>query len=187
MAPANRTQRHRMPYETRNVTAKPNRSHLSCQIREYLCLIRLLPQPQPQPQPHSQSLRALCSQHVPLLVELCTALIEARGLDSIGIYRVPGNATALALIQEEFAQVCASSVLCPHLRTRLSHTPRHSFLLHTLHTFRFVYVLLSSVFSPLSTTLDCREASLCSRFVTCIMTRPFVLACIRYLLYSFAS
>ena len=64
--------------------------------------------------------RALCShsQHVPLLVELCTALIEARGLDSIGIYRVPGNATALALIQEEFAQVrSAQHRTQPHTST----------------------------------------------------------------------
>ena len=32
---------------------------------------------------------------MPRLVELCTALVEERGLDSEGIYRVPGNSAAI--------------------------------------------------------------------------------------------
>ena len=32
---------------------------------------------------------------VPRIVELCTALVEERGLDSEGIYRVPGNNAAI--------------------------------------------------------------------------------------------
>ena len=156
-----------LPQTTRNAierhvkrqNAKHRQSLLSCLIREYFCRIRLQPQPQPQPQCQSLSRRALCLQHLPLLVELCTALIEARGLDSIGIYRVPGNATAIALIQEEFAQVRAASVLSPHLLTRISQTPRHSLALRTSHTFRFVYVLRRStviVFCLLSTLYNTR-------------------------------
>ncbi|KAG8230304.1 hypothetical protein J437_LFUL008496, partial [Ladona fulva] len=37
---------------------------------------------------------------VPLLVELCTSIVEARGLDIIGIYRVPGNTAAVASLTE---------------------------------------------------------------------------------------
>ena len=37
---------------------------------------------------------------MPLLVELCTGIVEARGLDVIGIYRVPGNTAAIASLTE---------------------------------------------------------------------------------------
>ncbi|KAE8744298.1 hypothetical protein FOCC_FOCC009021, partial [Frankliniella occidentalis] len=37
---------------------------------------------------------------VPLLVELCTSIVEARGLEVIGIYRVPGNTAAVASLTE---------------------------------------------------------------------------------------
>ncbi|XP_071445903.1 rho GTPase-activating protein 21 [Hetaerina americana] len=39
-------------------------------------------------------------EYVPLLVELCTSIVEARGLDIIGIYRVPGNTAAVASLTE---------------------------------------------------------------------------------------
>ena len=38
---------------------------------------------------------------MPLIVELCTRIVEARGVDSVGVYRVPGNSVALSRMQEE--------------------------------------------------------------------------------------
>ncbi|PNF34874.1 hypothetical protein B7P43_G03117, partial [Cryptotermes secundus] len=40
------------------------------------------------------------SEFVPLLVELCTHIVEMRGLDIIGIYRVPGNTAAVTSLSE---------------------------------------------------------------------------------------
>ena len=34
-------------------------------------------------------------------MELCTRIVEARGLDVIGVYRVPGNSVAVSHMQEE--------------------------------------------------------------------------------------
>lgn len=39
-------------------------------------------------------------EFVPLLVELCTGIVEERGLDIIGIYRVPGNTAAVTSLTE---------------------------------------------------------------------------------------
>ncbi|XP_029037342.2 uncharacterized protein LOC114873310 isoform X3 [Osmia bicornis bicornis] len=36
------------------------------------------------------------SEYVPLIVEMCTSIVEARGLEVIGIYRVPGNTAAIS-------------------------------------------------------------------------------------------
>ncbi|XP_028327727.1 LOW QUALITY PROTEIN: rho GTPase-activating protein 21-A [Gouania willdenowi] len=38
---------------------------------------------------------------VPLIVEVCCQVVEGRGLDYTGIYRVPGNKTAISNMQEE--------------------------------------------------------------------------------------
>lgn len=38
--------------------------------------------------------------HVPLLVTRCTAIVEALGLDIVGIYRVPGNKAAIAALTD---------------------------------------------------------------------------------------
>ncbi|RUS82921.1 hypothetical protein EGW08_009305, partial [Elysia chlorotica] len=46
------------------------------------------------PSPHNQ--------FVPLIVELCTRIVEARGLEVIGVYRVPGNSAAINALTEEF-------------------------------------------------------------------------------------
>ncbi|GFS02099.1 rho GTPase-activating protein 21 [Elysia marginata] len=46
------------------------------------------------PSPHNQ--------YVPLIVELCTRIVEARGLEVIGVYRVPGNSAAINALTEEF-------------------------------------------------------------------------------------
>jgi len=39
-------------------------------------------------------------KHVPLVVEVCIGNIEAHGLDSQGIYRIPGNAGVVHQLQE---------------------------------------------------------------------------------------
>ncbi|XP_074659010.1 rho GTPase-activating protein 21-like isoform X2 [Tubulanus polymorphus] len=44
---------------------------------------------------------AACNEMVPLVVELCTTIIEAKALEYVGLYRVPGNSTAVAMLQEE--------------------------------------------------------------------------------------
>ena len=38
------------------------------------------------------------NQYVPAVVELCVAVIEARGLDTVGVYRVPGNNAAVTAL-----------------------------------------------------------------------------------------
>lgn len=43
----------------------------------------------------------LSFQYVPLIVDVCCKLVEERGLENTGIYRVPGNNAAIASMQEE--------------------------------------------------------------------------------------
>ncbi|KAF3421563.1 hypothetical protein E2986_05620 [Frieseomelitta varia] len=40
------------------------------------------------------------SEYVPLIVEMCTSIVEARGLEVIGIYRVPGNTAAISQLTD---------------------------------------------------------------------------------------
>lgn len=40
-------------------------------------------------------------QFVPLIVEVCCQVLEERGLEYTGIYRVPGNNAAISSMQEE--------------------------------------------------------------------------------------
>lgn len=42
-----------------------------------------------------------CLQFVPLIVEVCCNLVEERGLEYTGIYRVPGNNAAISNMQDE--------------------------------------------------------------------------------------
>ncbi|XP_058499663.1 rho GTPase-activating protein 21 isoform X2 [Solea solea] len=44
---------------------------------------------------------ALCNRFVPLIVEVCCNVVEERGLEYTGIYRVPGNNAAISSMQEE--------------------------------------------------------------------------------------
>ncbi|KAM4027707.1 rho GTPase-activating protein 21 isoform 5-T5 [Anomaloglossus baeobatrachus] len=44
---------------------------------------------------------AQTNKFVPLIVDICCKLIEERGLENTGIYRVPGNNAAIASMQEE--------------------------------------------------------------------------------------
>lgn len=39
--------------------------------------------------------RSSLSENIPLIVELCIGIVEARGLESVGVYRVPGNSVAV--------------------------------------------------------------------------------------------
>ncbi|XP_078702645.1 rho GTPase-activating protein 23-like isoform X2 [Branchiostoma floridae x Branchiostoma belcheri] len=41
------------------------------------------------------------NEYVPLIVELCCTIVEAKGLEVIGIYRIPGNSSGVAHLQEE--------------------------------------------------------------------------------------
>ncbi|KAG8443271.1 hypothetical protein GDO86_011901 [Hymenochirus boettgeri] len=41
------------------------------------------------------------NKYVPLIVDVCCKLVEERGLESTGIYRVPGNNAAISSMQEE--------------------------------------------------------------------------------------
>lgn len=43
----------------------------------------------------------ILSQFVPLIVEVCCKVLEERGLEYTGIYRVPGNNAAISSMQEE--------------------------------------------------------------------------------------
>lgn len=40
-------------------------------------------------------------QYIPLIVDICCKLVEERGLEYTGIYRVPGNNAAISSMQEE--------------------------------------------------------------------------------------
>ncbi|XP_029169720.1 rho GTPase-activating protein 23 isoform X2 [Nylanderia fulva] len=40
------------------------------------------------------------SECVPLIVEMCTSIVEARGLEVVGIYRVPGNTAAISQLTD---------------------------------------------------------------------------------------
>ncbi|XP_046741050.1 uncharacterized protein LOC124408260 isoform X7 [Diprion similis] len=40
------------------------------------------------------------SMYVPFIVEMCTSIVEERGLEVIGIYRVPGNTAAISQLTE---------------------------------------------------------------------------------------
>ncbi|XP_076359015.1 rho GTPase-activating protein 23-like [Tachypleus tridentatus] len=51
------------------------------------------------------------NQFVPLVVELCTSIVEARGLDTVGIYRVPGNNAAVSMLMDAVNQQSITSDL----------------------------------------------------------------------------
>ncbi|KAF5295367.1 hypothetical protein FQR65_LT01557 [Abscondita terminalis] len=44
------------------------------------------------------------NQHVPRLVEVCTEIVESKGLDTIGVYRVPGNSAAITALTNSVNQ-----------------------------------------------------------------------------------
>ncbi|KAI9550295.1 hypothetical protein GHT06_001943 [Daphnia sinensis] len=44
--------------------------------------------------------RSSLSESIPLIVELCVGIVEARGLESVGVYRVPGNSVAVNALSD---------------------------------------------------------------------------------------
>lgn len=44
--------------------------------------------------------RSSFSDNIPLIVELCVGIVEARGMESVGVYRVPGNSVAVNALSE---------------------------------------------------------------------------------------
>ena len=48
---------------------------------------------------------------MPLVVEVCTQVVEERGLANQGIYRVPGNSLAINNLVEELNRVCICSLV----------------------------------------------------------------------------
>lgn len=50
-------------------------------------------------------------QLVPLLVQLCVSVVEANGLDTVGIYRIPGNTAAVNALKETLGQGLDSMTL----------------------------------------------------------------------------
>lgn len=44
-------------------------------------------------------------QYVPLIVETCTKIVEDRGIENQGIYRVPGNSSAVNTLRDELNKV----------------------------------------------------------------------------------
>uniref|UniRef100_A0A2R5L4R0 Putative spectrin beta non-erythrocytic 2 n=1 Tax=Ornithodoros turicata TaxID=34597 RepID=A0A2R5L4R0_9ACAR len=46
---------------------------------------------------------SLDNQYVPWLVSLCTRVVEAKGLETVGVYRIPGNSAAVAALSQAVA------------------------------------------------------------------------------------
>lgn len=42
-------------------------------------------------------------QMVPLLIRLCVRVVEAHGMDTVGIYRIPGNTAAVNALKENLS------------------------------------------------------------------------------------
>ncbi|GFT15370.1 rho GTPase-activating protein 21 [Nephila pilipes] len=40
------------------------------------------------------------NEHIPLIVEICVQIVETRGLDTVGIYRVPGNNASVSVLTD---------------------------------------------------------------------------------------
>ncbi|CAB3403615.1 unnamed protein product [Caenorhabditis bovis] len=43
-------------------------------------------------------------EHVPMLVQICVTVVEAHGMDTVGIYRIPGNTAAVNALKESLSQ-----------------------------------------------------------------------------------
>jgi len=48
---------------------------------------------------------------VPLIVEICTRIVEEKGIENQGIYRVPGNSGAINAMLDELNKVLHTSRL----------------------------------------------------------------------------
>jgi len=57
-------------------------------------------------------------QFVPLLVEVCIRIIEEKGMENKGIYRVPGNTAAIASLQADVEKVVCAHFVAEQLTLR---------------------------------------------------------------------
>lgn len=44
-----------------------------------------------------------CEDHVPMIVQACVCVIETYGMDTVGIYRIPGNTAAVNALKESLS------------------------------------------------------------------------------------
>ncbi|CAD6196387.1 unnamed protein product [Caenorhabditis auriculariae] len=56
-------------------------------------------------------------QHVPLLVQVCVAVVETHGMDTVGIYRIPGNTAAVNALKESLSGPGFESINPEHVET----------------------------------------------------------------------
>ena len=48
---------------------------------------------------------AIDNKNVPAFVDFCCKIIEKHGLDHVGLYRIPGNTSAISAVQKRFPQI----------------------------------------------------------------------------------
>ena len=57
------------------------------------------------------------AQMVPLVAEICCSIVEAKGMDMVGIYRVPGNTAGISYLKEELRkgahEIDLTDEVCP--------------------------------------------------------------------------
>ena len=75
---------------------------------------------------------------MPLIVEVCCRVVEERGLEYTGIYRVPGNNTAISSLQDELnhkglAHIDTQDDVRPAVHYTHTHTHTQS-IPYTTHT-----------------------------------------------------
>ncbi|VDL86479.1 unnamed protein product [Nippostrongylus brasiliensis] len=51
------------------------------------------------------------NQLVPLAVQICVSVVEANGLDTVGIYRIPGNTAAVNALKETLSHCLDNNAL----------------------------------------------------------------------------
>ncbi|PAV59050.1 hypothetical protein WR25_10759 isoform E [Diploscapter pachys] len=75
------------------------------------------------------------NEHVPLLVQICVSVVEAHGMDTIGIYRIPGNTAAVNALKETLSHNMDSVNL-----EQLRKLPRHHY-----ETLKFLIIHLAEI------------------------------------------
>lgn len=61
--------------------------------------------------PLEQCLMSNKNPYVPRFVEVCTDIVEKRGLQTVGIYRVPGNSASITALSEEVSNYFSFCVI----------------------------------------------------------------------------
>lgn len=68
-------------------------------------------------------------------MEACCKVVEDKGLEYMGIYRVPGNNAVVSSLQEQLNKGAAEINLQDEVRIRLAHTLLSSLLLKKIPQF----------------------------------------------------